>query len=412
MCRPTERGLFRILELFADASALLNQAALLAVAALFGGIGALLSGNRLYWRIRSRSVRGTIAGVRVSGRLYYPVYRYQSPAGKRFQATSDVGVGASAKLVTGRKLRLLFLKKHPDRVAEAGVQIVEAIGWALLVVAAIAVGLAVGLWPATIPTWVMLSGVVVFVAYRLRRAMPARGEKPFTSLTRQPPPEALVGTPIQPIEAILSGPMRAERQRKQRIAGLIVTPILVAAGIAVFALGAHLGRTTYLLLSTGERAHGTVLFCELVKTLHGSSYYPVVQFATRKGLAVQFRDKMGSTPAAYQEGQAVDVLYFPAGPEGSATIDHGVLNWLAPGILCVGGVFLAVVALGARLGVPRAGLEAQVRGAGKGSQAKNAQARGPGAKGSRPWDVEAQGLGAKGSRAAERKGSRTAKGAS
>jgi len=391
-CRPTERGLFRILELFADASALLNQAALLALAALCGGIGALLCGNRIYWRIRARSVRGTIAGVRVSGRLYYPVYRYQSPAGKRFQATSDAGVGASTKLVTGRKLRLLFLKKHPDRVAEAGVQIVEAIGWGLLVVAAVAVGLALGLCPITTPTWVMLSGVVIFIAYRLRRAMPAHGEKPFTSLTRQPPPEDLAGTPVHPIEEILSGPVRAERQRKQRIAGRIVTPILVAAGIAVFALGAHLGRTLYLLLSTGERAHGTVLFCELQKTLHGSSYYPVVQFSTREGFSVQFRDKTGSNPAAYQDGQAVDVLYFPAVPAGSATIDHGVLNWLPPAILCIGGVFLAVVTLGARLGVPQPGLEAQLRATGKGSQPKGTRHRG--------------------SRAAERRGSRTAGGSS
>lgn len=370
VCRtPTETSLFKLLELFTAASELLNQAALLAGAALFGGIGALLAGNRLYWRLRARTVQGTVAGVRTSGRLYYPVYRYKSPAGQRFQATSDVGAGVSPKLVTGRKLRLLFLKKHPDRVAEAGVQIVEAVGWGFFALAGLAVGLATALWPVTPPTWVMLGVAVIFVIYRLRRAMPARGEKPFTSLTREPPPEDLVGAPVHPIEEILSGPVKAERQRKQRIAGLIVTPILVAAGIGVFALGAQLGRTTYLLLSTGERAHGTVLFCELVKTLHGSSYYPVVQFAARDGQAVQFRDKMGSNPPPFREGDAVDVLYFPAVPETSATIDRGVLNWLAPAILCIGGVFLAVVALGARLGVPRHAPEATQR---KGAAARRA----------------------------------------
>jgi Protein of unknown function (DUF3592) len=354
--------LSKLLDLFADASALLNQAALLAAAALFGGLGALLAGNRLYWRFRGRAVPATVAGVRVCGRLYYAVYRYKSPAGKRYQATSDVGTGANAKLVTGRKLRLFFLKQHPDRVAETGVQILEAVGWACFALAGLAVGLALELWPALSPTWLMLATVVVFVVYRLHRSMPARGERPFTSLTREPPPEGLLGTPVQAFEEILSGPVRAERQRKQRIAGLIVTPILVAAGVGVFALGAHLGRTTYLLLSTGERAHGTVLFCELKKTLHGSSYYPVVQFSTRKGSAVQFRDNVGSSPAAYQEGESVEVLYLPGMPESSATIDHGILNWLAPGILCIGGVFLAVVALGARLGVPRPVPEAQRTG--------------------------------------------------
>jgi Protein of unknown function (DUF3592) len=363
VCRtPTESHLFRLVDLFADAAALLNQAALLTVAALCGGLGALLAGNRLYWRVRGRSVPGTVAGVRVSGRYYYAVYRYKSPGGKRFQATSDVGVGAHEKLVTGRKLRLFFLKKHPDRVAETGVQVLEAVGWACFALAALAVGLALGSWPVTSPTWFMLAVVVVFVVYRLRRSMPVRGERPFTSLTREAPPEDLIDRPVQSIEDILSGPVRAERQRKQRIAGLVVTPILVAAGVGVFALGAHLGRTTYLLLSNGARAHGTVLFCELKRTLHGSSYYPVVQFATSKGLAVQFRDNMGSSPPAYREGEPVEVLYFPAVPESSATIDHGVLNWLPPGILCIGGVFLAVVAVGARLGAPRASPEVQRTG--------------------------------------------------
>lgn len=335
---------------------------MLAAAALFGGLGALLAGNRLYWRFHGRAVPATVAGVRVSGRLYYAVYRYKSPAGKRYQATSDVGTGASAKLVTGRKLRLFFLKQHPDRVAEVGVQALEAVGWACFGLAALSVGLALELWPVISPTWLLLAMVVVFVVYRLHRAMPARGERPFTSLTREPPPDGLLDTAVHPIEEILSGPVRAERLRKQRIAGRIVTPILVAAGVGVFALGAHLGRTTYLLLSTGARAHGTVLFCELKKTLHGSSYYPVVQFSTRNGLAVQFRDNMGSSPPAYQEGESVEVLYFPTVPESSATIDHGVLNWLAPTILCIGGVFLAVVALGARLGVPRALPESQRTG--------------------------------------------------
>jgi hypothetical protein len=113
-------------------------------------------------------------------------------------------------------------------------------------------------------------------------------------------------------------------------------------------------RTVFLLQSTGERAHGTVLFCELKKTLHGSSYYPVVQFVTRTGRAVQFRDSMGSDPPPYREGEAVEVLYFPTSPQTTATIDRGWLNWLAPGLLCVGGLALAVIAVGVRLGAPGA----------------------------------------------------------
>jgi Protein of unknown function (DUF3592) len=343
----------RFQELFLDAPAILDQLAVLLAAAVCATIGALLAGNRLYWRLRAKSVPAIVAGVRAPGKLYYAVYRYKLPSGKRMEATADVGASANPKLVTGRKLRLLVIKKHPDRVAEADTPVVEMVGWFFFAAAAIAVGVALSLWPITEITWTALGAVVIFALYRLRKSMPARGEPPFSSLLRELPPAELFQTPVRPIEEIFYGPVRAERQRKQRITGLIVTPILVLVGIGVFALGAQLGRTAFLLQSTGEHVRGTVLFCELKRTLHGSSYYPVVQFATRGGMAVQFRDNMGSNPPAYRDGEPVTVLYFPAFPQQSATIDRGLQNWIAPGALCLGGTFLAIIAIGARLGAPR-----------------------------------------------------------
>lgn len=341
----------KLLELFADASAALDQAAWLLGAAVSGSIGALLAGNKLYWRVGAKSVRGIVVGVRAVGKRYFAVYGYKlSPSGKRALATADVGVGANPGLITGRKLRLLVFKRHPDRVAEASVDVLEAVGWVFFGAAAVAVWTSLTGWPVTALTRIELGLSAFFVVYHLHRSMPAKGERPFTSIIREAPPEGLIDTPVHPIEEILAGPVRAERQRKQRVAGLIVTPIFVLVGLGICALGVHLGRTLFLLQSTGERARGTVLFCELKKTLHGSSYYPVVQFVTCKGLAVEFRDSMGSDPPPYQEGEQVDVLYFPASPEATAIIDRGRLNWLAPGALCVGGLALAAIAVGVRLG--------------------------------------------------------------
>ena len=42
-----------------------------------------------------------------------------------------------------------------------------------------------------------------------------------------------------------------------------------------------------------------------------------------------------------------------AAPAQSATIDRGLLNWVAPVALCLGGACLTVMALAARLGAPR-----------------------------------------------------------
>jgi hypothetical protein len=330
----------------------LHQAGLLLGGALIGACGAFLAGNGLYWRLRAKSVRGTVIGVRAAGKLYYPVYRYRLlPSGKRFEATADVACfGASPRLMTGRKVRLRVFKKYPERAAEASPTVPEVIGWCCLVVAAVAVGFALTAWPVTALTWAVLAVAVLFIGYCLRRPMPAKGEQPFTAITRAAPP---LDIPVLPIEEILAGPVTAERRRQQRITGLIVTPILVLVGLGVATLGAHLGRTLYRLQSTGERAHGTVLFSELKRNLHGSTYYPVVQFATATGSPVQFRDRMGSDPPAYRDGEPVDVLYFADSPATTATIDRGRLNWLAPIALCVGGLALAVIALTVRLWVPR-----------------------------------------------------------
>jgi hypothetical protein len=339
-----------LLQLLIDATAALNQAGLFVGAAFFASIGALLLGNRLYWRLRATRVRGTVIGVRAPRNvLFYAVYRYKLPSGKWMEATSDTGVRESHALITGGKVRLLVFKKHPDRVADAEGHGLEIAGTVFFCIAAAAAGVAMTLWPVTPLTWVMLSAAVVLVAYLLRKAMPRRGEPPFASVSRGARPANLLDSPVHPIEEILSGPVRAERQRIQRAVGRIVTPILFLAGIGVVALGVYLARTTFLLQSTGERVQGTVLFLELKTGVHGSKYYPVVQFATADGTTVQFRDVMGSNPPAYRAGERVTVLYFRNLPERTATIDRGLLNWLAPGALCVVGTCLAAIALWVRL---------------------------------------------------------------
>ena len=341
----------KLLELFAAIWAALNQVGILLGAGFFLGLGTWLCANRLYWRLWAKAVKGTVVGVRAPRKhLYYAVYRYKLPSGKWAEATSDTGALPNPDLITGHKVRLLVFKKHPDRVADAGRHILEILGGVFFAVGAVCAGVALTVWPVTPVTWVVVAVLAIFVLYLLRRSTPRRGEPPFASLSRGTRPVGLVESPIYPIEELLSGPVRAERRRKQRIAGRIVTPILVLIGLGVAALGVQLGRTTFLLKSAGDRAQGTVLFLELKKNLHGSTYYPVVQFATLEGTTVQFRDVMGTNPPAYREGDPVNVLYFRNLPERTATIDRGMLDWLAPGVLCVMGTFLAGIALWARLG--------------------------------------------------------------
>jgi hypothetical protein len=341
----------KLLQLFAEFWAALNQVGVLLGAGMFGGLGTWLCGNRLYWRLLAKRVKGSVVGVRAPGKLlYYAVYRYKLPSGKWIEATSDTGALPNPDLATGRKVRLLVFKKHPDRVADAESHVLELLGGVLFAIGAACVGVALTVWPTTPLTWILVSADGVFVLYLLQRSWPRRSEPPFASLSRRARPALLLDAPVSPLEELLAGPVRAERQRLRRTLGRIVTPILMLAGLGVIALGVHLGRNTYLLQSTGERTQGSVLFLELKTNLHGSTYYPVVQFTTAEGATAQFRDVMGSNPPAYREGDPVNVLYFRNLPEQTATIDRGMLDWLAPVALCVMGSFLAGISLWVRLG--------------------------------------------------------------
>jgi len=321
-------------------------------AGLLCGLGVFLCGNRLYWRLMARRAKGVVIGVRAPRKyLYYPVYRYKlTPSGRWLEATADTGALPNPDLVTGRKVRLLVFKKHPDRVADAEGHVLETLGGFCFALGGTGIAVAMRQWAVTPMTWAIIATIAIFLLYLLRRTTPRRKEPPFASVWRGARPANLLESPAQPIEALLEGPVRDERHRKQLITGRIATPILVLAGLGVMSLGGYLGRTTYLLKSSGESTQGTVQFLELKKTLHGSSYYPVVQFATREGTMVQFRDGMGSNPPAYHEGDPVNVRYFRNEPEATATIDRGTADWVVPGILCVMGSFLAGIALWARLG--------------------------------------------------------------
>jgi len=345
----------KFLPLFAEIWDAVDQAGVLLGAGLLCGLGLFLCANRLYWRLFARRVKGVVVGVRAPRKyFYYPVFRYRlTPNGKWLQGTVETGALPNPDLVTGRKARLLVFKRFPDRVADAETHVLELLGLLFLGLGGTGIGVAMTFWSVTPMTWVIIAVIGLFLLYLLRRTIPRRKEPPFSALWRGATPANLLESPVQTIEGLLEGPVRAERSRKQRVAGRIAAPILVVVGLGVMSLGGYLGRTTYLLKSTGQSAQGTVLFLELKKTAHGSSYYPVVEFATRDGMKVQFRDGMGSDPPAYREGDPVTVLYFRNLPEETATIDRGPLNWLAPGILCVMGSFLAGVALWVRLGALR-----------------------------------------------------------
>src|SRR5579872_461882 len=138
-----------------DAFAAWNQVLALLMSVFFLSVGALLLGNRLYWRLGASRAEGTVIGVREAGGMYYAVYRYTLPDGSSAESNSDVGRSACAALNTGRPVHLLVFPRHPDKVADAGSYLLGIGGLAFAICGGFVLRFALTAWPITNMTWVM-----------------------------------------------------------------------------------------------------------------------------------------------------------------------------------------------------------------------------------------------------------------
>ena len=119
--------------------------------------------------------------------------------------------------------------------------------------------------------------------------------------------------------------------------------ILLLFGPLMILGGGYAGHKTFVLLHDGIRTPGTVVSLESRWSNNGNhgsyTYYPVVNFTTRDGQINRFTDNTGANPPMYQAGNQVTVIYLADNPAKSAIIDHGLGNWIMPGVLILlGGV--------------------------------------------------------------------------
>lgn len=337
-------------DLIVEAMAAWNQVGLLIGAGLFGGIGVLLLGNRIYWRLSAVRVSGTVIGVRQTDpRTFYPVYRYVSPTGETVEATSDVGSNSTSRMQTGTQVGLLVFKSHPNKVADANSYVVEIVS---AIMTTIAVGLgyfAFTAWPVTRITWIVLAGTVIYAANKLHGSLRPKGERPSLSAWRSKNQQQLEGAPVRPLEEVLSGDLSAAQRSGQTKMSPAMPPILVIVGIVLLAVSVHFGHTLVRLQAIGQRVPGTVVRLQLDSgSENQSTYHPVVRFSVSAGQQVEFKDGVGTNPPSYHANDTVTVLYAPDSPQGTAIIDRGFWNWLPTVLLCLFGAILVAAGLQVR----------------------------------------------------------------
>jgi len=96
------------------------------------GLGGLVLGNCLYWRIHALRASGTIIGVVTSGGSYTPVYRYALPDGQTHVAKSDTSSGAVRGKETGRIVPLMVSAHDPTQARAANNYLLDVVGLLLI----------------------------------------------------------------------------------------------------------------------------------------------------------------------------------------------------------------------------------------------------------------------------------------
>lgn len=108
-------------------------------------------------------------------------------------------------------------------------------------------------------------------------------------------------------------------------------------------------RDLMLLLKHGVRAEAVVVGFNIKMTgglrdRASGGIQPVLQFVTQTGENTVQQDLFQMILFRFQEGQRVLVVYDPSDP-GRVTIDLGIWVWQQPGVLMIGFLLFAVLAM-------------------------------------------------------------------
>ena len=154
-----------------------NQVGLFIGALICLGLGGLVLGNDLYWRLHALRAPGVIIGVIAKDGMYAPVYRYTLPDGQTHEAKSDTSSGMTRGKETGRVVPLMISAHNPTQARPVNSYILDLIGLIILVPGIVMGYIAVTAFPVTKMTWVMAAALLLYLAEHGRRIIIPKGQR-------------------------------------------------------------------------------------------------------------------------------------------------------------------------------------------------------------------------------------------
>jgi hypothetical protein len=329
-----------------------NQALLLLAGGFLLLIGGLLLGDALNWRLRAARVEGRVLGVRRKGGVFYTVFEYTLPDGRRIEATADNGSSLISGRETGRPLKLMVFPDKPTRARDTGSFMAGIVGTLLAAPGILLVWVALRQSGFGWLTVLFVLGILVLQFRKIKLRTPEeRRQWMEDRTTRRAEKEqeriAKLG-PVMPIEQFLNSPEEIGKTQKNKEQMAKMAPFLILGGVALLALGVWLGQKQLTLEQRGVRTPAVVVDIVSSSDSDGTTYASVFSFTDKNGREFRVKDKVSSNPPADSEGEKVTALYDPQDPGENAMIDRGFWNWLPAGLLALFGAGLAFLGIRSR----------------------------------------------------------------
>jgi Protein of unknown function (DUF3592) len=348
--------------LFFEGAQAYNQIGLLIGAVVCLGLGGLILGNALYWRLHAYRASGTIIGVMASGGSYFPVYRTTLPDGQTHLAKSNMGSGTVRGKETGRVVPLLISAHNPNEAQQANNYVFDVVGLVLFIPGVWLAYFALTAFPVTKMTWVMGIGMLIYLAERAHRTFIPKGQRLSIEEWRKQhhlDQREIDPADVKPIESLVSAAEVQQTQQKQSQNFKKAAPFLWILAAILLAIGIYQSVKISRLQSAGLRAPGEVV---RLKGEHGSNngttYYPIVRAHPSGNSYFEFKDSVGTNPPSYRTGDKVTVLYLADDPSRSAIIDRGAFwNWTIPVVIFLFAAVIVLILAGAQWSARPSGLQ-------------------------------------------------------
>lgn len=310
------------------------------------GVGAFLLYSRLRWMLRAVEVEGEVTGVRQHGRFFYATYRYSFSEGDPVNAMADEGATDTRDMETGKRVKLLAMRDAPGTVHVPGNPLWTVLG---AVLTAMGLGLLVYAVTAFEVTGITYAAGIAFILYSLRKyknLYGSRRDRQAIRMWQDKQWEEMQLTVPTTLEQIRSDPAEQLRQDRMRTQRGVMGALFAIAGVTGLVAALFMAGEKLYLQIDGIAAKGVVTELEGSYTKGKDSrflYHPVVRFTDKSGKERSFRDREGDNPAAFGEGDEVNVIYLEKEPQESAAIDQGISAWFAPGILAAAALLFLLV---------------------------------------------------------------------